>query len=76
VRSSRTALGLDAGPPVPGMGVAGTLRAVFADATSLPRLVDDVIAQTRRRAWQLPGSGIDPADWLGQGRAHPREMRH
>jgi len=76
VRSSRTALGLDAGPPVPGVGVAGTLRAVLADGMSLPRLVDDVIAQARRRARQLPGSGIDRADWLRQGGAHRREMPH
>ncbi|MFL6149409.1 MAG: hypothetical protein ACJ72I_18270 [Pseudonocardiaceae bacterium] len=51
-----------------------TLRAAVGRRTSLPTLVDDVIAQARRRSRQLPGGGIDPADWLRQrqqGWAHP-----
>lgn len=49
VRVARRSLGLDPGPRVPGQRVTGPLRAALTEGTSLPRLVDDVLAEVRGR---------------------------
>lgn len=67
VRTARRSLGLDPGPRVPGQGVGGILRAALADGSwSIPRLVDDVLAEARGRARQLPAASTQPAEWIRQ----------
>jgi hypothetical protein len=67
VRTARRSLGLDPGPRVPGQGVGGILRAALADGSwSIPRLVDDVLAEARGRARQLPAASKQSAEWIRQ----------
>ena len=79
VRTTRRSLGLDPGPRVPGQGVGGVLRAALQDGVgSIPRLVDDVLAEARGRARQLPATTMDPAEWIGRGqqrRMRPESVR-
>jgi hypothetical protein len=68
VRTARRSLGLDPGPNVPGQGVGGVLRAALQDGVgSIPRLVDDVLAEARRSARQLPAGTKEPTEWIRQG---------
>jgi hypothetical protein len=68
VRTARRLLGLDPGPRVPGQGVGGVLRAALQDgARSIPRLVDDVLAEARGRTRQLPAATMEPAEWIRGG---------
>jgi hypothetical protein len=68
VRTARRSLGLDPGPRVPGQGVGGVLRAALQDGVgSIPRLVDDVLAEARGRACQLPTATMEPAEWIRRG---------
>ena len=70
VRTTRRSLGLDPGPRVPGQGVGGVLRAALQDGVgSIPRLVDDVLAEARGRARQLPASCPPPRWSLPSGSA-------
>ncbi len=65
VRTVRRSLGLDQGPRVPGQGVGGVLREALQDGSrSIPRLVVDVLAETRGRARQLPAATMEPAEWI------------
>jgi hypothetical protein len=74
VQTARRSLGLDPGPRVPGQGVGGVLRAALHDGVgSIPRLVDDVLAEGRRRTRQLPAVPTQPAQWIRPG--HQRWMR-
>jgi hypothetical protein len=67
VRTARRSLGLDPGPRIPGQGVGGILRAALDDGSwSIPRLVDDVLAEARGRARQLPAASTQPAEWIRQ----------
>jgi len=79
VRTTRRSLGLDPGPRVPGQGVGGVLRAALQDGVgSIPRLVDDVLAEARGRARQLPATTMEPAEWIGRGqqrRMRPESVR-
>lgn len=69
VRTARKTLGLDAGPRLPGHGVAGMLRTVMADATSLPKL-PDVVLTRRGPVRQLPAgaSAVAARLWQSQQR--------
>jgi len=68
VRTTRRSLGLDPGPRVPGQGVGGVLRAALHDGVgSIPRLVDDVLAEARGRGRQLPTATMEPAEWIRRG---------
>jgi hypothetical protein len=68
VRTARRSLRLDPGPRVPGQGVGAVLRAALEDgAWSIPRLVDDVLAEAHWRARQLPGATMEPAEWIRRG---------
>lgn len=75
VRTARKMLRLDAGPRVPGQGMAGTLRTVMADRTSLPKLVDVVLPQGHGPVRQLPAGvpALAAGFWQAQQRrAHGR----
>ena len=68
VRTTRRSLGLDPGPRVPGQGVGGVLRAALHDGVgSIPRLVDDVLAEAHGRARQVPATTAEPAEWIHRG---------
>jgi hypothetical protein len=68
VRSARRSLRLDPGPRVPGQGVGDVLRAALHDGVwSIPKLVDDVFAEARGRARQLPAATMEPAEWIRRG---------
>ena len=68
VRTARRSLRLDPGPRVPGQGVGAVLRAALEDgAWSIPRLVDDVLAEAHGRARQLPAATMEPAEWIRRG---------
>ena len=68
VRTARRSLRLDPGPRVPGQGVGAVLRTALGDgAWSIPRLVDDVLAQAQGRARQLPAATMEPAEWIRRG---------
>src|SRR4051794_1147746 len=68
VRTARRSLGLDPGPRVPGLGVGGVLRAALQDGVgSIPRLVDDVLAEARGRARQLPAATMEPGATMESG---------
>ena len=68
VRTARRSLSLDPGPRVAGHGVAGVLRAALQDGNwSIPRLVDDVLAEARGRARQLPAATLEPVEWIRRG---------
>jgi hypothetical protein len=68
VRTARRSLGRDPGPRVPGQGVGDVLRAALQDGVwSIPRLVDDVLAEARGRARQLPAATMEPAEWIRRG---------
>jgi hypothetical protein len=79
VRTTRRSLGLDPGPRVPGQGVGGVLRAALQDGVgSIPRLVDDVLAEAHGRARQLPATTMEPAEWIRRGpqrRMRPESVR-
>ena len=69
VRAARRSLGLDPGPRVPGQGVGGVLRAALQEGLwSIPRLVDEVLAEARGRARQLPAATMEPAEWIRRGK--------
>jgi len=74
VRTTRRSLGLDPGPRVPGQGVSGVLRAALQNGVgSIPRLVDDVLAEAHGRVRQLPATTMEPAEWTRRGQQ--RRMR-
>ena len=74
VRTTRRSLGLDPGPRVPGQGVSGVLRAALQNGVgSIPRLVDDVLAEAHGRVRQLPATTAEPAEWIRRGQH--RRMR-
>jgi hypothetical protein len=74
VRTARRLLGLDPGPRIPGQGVGGVLRAALQDGVrSVPRLVDDVLAEARGRSRQLPAATMESAEWIRRGQQ--RSMR-
>jgi hypothetical protein len=65
IRTARNSFGLDPGPRVPGQGVGGLLRAALQDGVvSIPRLVEDVLAEARGRARRLPAAPTEPAEWI------------
>ena len=65
VQTARRSLGLDPGPRVPGQGVGAVLRAALHDGVgSIPSLVDDVLAEARRRTRQLPVATTERAQWI------------
>ena len=67
VRTARRSLGRDPGPRVPGQGVGGVLRAVLADGNwSMPRLVDDVLAEAHGRDRRLPAATMAPAELISR----------
>ena len=68
VRTARRSLGLDPGPRVPGQGIGGVLRAALQEGNwSLPKLVDDVLAEARGRTGQLPTATTEPVEWIRRG---------
>jgi len=68
VQIARRSLGLDPGPRVPGQGVGGVLRAALHEGVgSIPRLVDDVLAEARGHTRQLPAATAQPAEWIRPG---------
>jgi hypothetical protein len=68
VRTARRSLGLDPGPRVPGHGVGGVLRAALHDGVgSIPRLVDDVLAEARGRTRQSSAATTEPVEWIRPG---------
>ncbi|HEY0812590.1 MAG TPA: hypothetical protein VGE11_04865 [Pseudonocardia sp.] len=79
VRAARRSLGLDPGPRVPGQGIGGVLRAALQEGErSLPRLIDDVLAEARGRTRQLPAATMEPAAWIRRGQqrwARPESIR-
>ena len=79
VRTTRRSLGLDLGPRVPGQSICDVLRTALQDGVgSIPRLVDDVLAEARGRARQLPATTMEPAEWIGRGqqrRMRPESVR-
>jgi len=74
VRTARRSLRLDPGPRVPGQGVGGVLRAALQDGKwSIPRLVEDALAEARGGVRQLPAATMEPVEWLRRGQQ--RRMR-
>ena len=68
VRTARRSLRLDPGPRVPGQGVGAVLHTALEDgAWSIPRLVDDVLAEAHGRARQLPAATMESAEWIRRG---------
>jgi hypothetical protein len=68
VRTARRSLRLIPGPRVPGQSVGGALLAALQDGVwSVPKLVDNVLAEAHGRARQLPAATIEPAEWIRQG---------
>lgn len=79
IRTARRSLGLDPGPRVPGQGIGGVLRAAIQEGNwSIPRLVDDVLAEARGYARQLPAATREPVEWIRRGHQrwmHPESVR-
>jgi hypothetical protein len=79
IRTARRSLGLDPGPRVPGQGIGGLLRAALQEGNwSIPKLVDDVLAEARGRTRELPAAATEPAEWIRRGQQrwkHPQFVR-